>query len=160
MTDDAFQRAPFTVPKAVAGHQRPVYPPSYYEQILLLVARGREELTAFRDDPTTIQIANRDPNPVQIWMWRVDFPVRLIALRLQGFGTLWNSLPFPCTPLLRTKWHLLVIQPFGHNRHGSRIKQPPTSKVGGCCAPFRGEQSRHLTQCRLGRGLPACQVSS
>jgi len=33
--------------------------------------------------------------------------------------------------------------------------------VGGCCAPFRGgELGSHLTQCRLGRGLPLYQVVS
>jgi len=25
---------------------------------------------------------------------------------------------------------------------------------GGCCAPFHGQLGSHLTQCRLGRGLP------
>jgi len=34
-------------------------------------------------------------------------------------------------------------------------------KVGGCCVPFRGgELDPHLTQCRLGRGLPPNQVAS
>jgi len=44
------------------------------------------------------------------------------------------------------------IQPFDHNRHGS--------KTGGC-APFRGELEPHLTQRRLGlgRGLPPYQVA-
>jgi len=36
-------------------------------------------------------------------------------------------------------------QPFGHNRYAP--------KIGGC-APFRGELGPHLTQCRLGHGLP------
>jgi len=36
------------------------------------------------------------------------------------------------------------MQPFGHNTW---------AKTGGCCAPFGGERSSHLTQCRLGRGL-------
>jgi len=31
--------------------------------------------------------------------------------------------------------------------------------VGGC-APFRGELGPHLTQCRLGRGVPPYQVAS
>ena len=32
---------------------------------------------------------------------------------------------------------------------------------GACCAPFRGgELGPHLTQCRLGRGLPPYQVAS
>jgi len=38
------------------------------------------------------------------------------------------------------------MQPFGHKRNGS--------KIGGC-APFgEGKLGPHLTQCRLGRGLP------
>jgi len=33
-------------------------------------------------------------------------------------------------------------------------------KVGGCCAPFRGEElDPHLTQCGLGRGLSPYQVA-
>ena len=41
----------------------------------------------------------------------------------------------------------------GRNRHGQ--------KSGGCCAPFRGGSwICHLTQCRLGRGLPPYQVVS
>jgi len=43
------------------------------------------------------------------------------------------------------------IQPFGHNRHGP--------KTGGC-AHFRRELRSHLTQRRLGRGLPPYQVAS
>jgi len=33
-------------------------------------------------------------------------------------------------------------------------------KAGCCCAPFRGGDGSHLTQCRLGRGLPPYQVAS
>jgi len=41
-------------------------------------------------------------------------------------------------------------------------KSGPKSAGGGCCAPFRwgGELGPHLTQCGLGPGLPAYQVSS
>ena len=39
-----------------------------------------------------------------------------------------------------------TFKPFGHNRHGP--------KIGGGCAPFFGGLGPHLTQCRLGRGLP------
>jgi len=31
--------------------------------------------------------------------------------------------------------------------------------VGSCCAPFRGELGPHLTQCRLGGGLPPYQMA-
>ena len=40
-------------------------------------------------------------------------------------------------------------RPFGHNRHGS--------KIGGCPPFLRVELSHHLTQCRLGPGLPPYQ---
>jgi len=33
-------------------------------------------------------------------------------------------------------------------------------KLGGCCVPFRGELSSHLTQCVLDRCLPPYQVAS
>jgi len=33
-------------------------------------------------------------------------------------------------------------------------------KIGGLCPVGEGELGRHRTQCRQGRGLPACQVSS
>jgi len=42
---------------------------------------------------------------------------------------------------------LLRWGPFGHNRHGPKSGR-------GCCAHFCGELRPHLTQCRLGRGLP------
>jgi len=29
-------------------------------------------------------------------------------------------------------------------------------KLGGCCAPFRGELGPHLSQCGLGRGQHVC----
>ena len=44
------------------------------------------------------------------------------------------------------------IQPFGHNRHGS--------KIGGLCPFGKGQLGPHLTQGGWGRGLPPCQVSS
>jgi len=43
-------------------------------------------------------------------------------------------------------------RPFGHNRHGP--------KVGGCTPLEEGELGPHLTQCRMGRGLPPYQVAS
>ena len=45
------------------------------------------------------------------------------------------------------------IQPSGYNRH-----EPKTEEWG--CAPFRGELGPHLTQRRLGQGLPPYQVAS
>jgi len=42
-------------------------------------------------------------------------------------------------------------QPFGHNRHGS--------KIGGA-VPILGGDGPHLTQCRLGRDLPLYQVQT
>ena len=44
------------------------------------------------------------------------------------------------------------IQPFGHNRHGL--------KTGGCVLFLGVGLGPHLTQCRLGRGLPPYQVAS
>jgi len=129
MTDDAFQRAPFTVPKAVAGHQRLVCPPSYCEQIL--VARGRKELTAFRDDTTIIQIVNRDPNPIRIRVWRVDLPVRLIAVRLHGFGTLSgrsHSRRNTCTDARRGRSQVSVIALLNVS---ARVHTTPHSRVNG-----------------------------
>jgi len=41
----------------------------------------------------------------------------------------------------------ILIQPFGHNRHGLLF-------------PFGEELGPHLTQCHLGRGLPPCEVAS
>jgi len=43
-------------------------------------------------------------------------------------------------------------QPFGHSRHGP--------KSGRLLCPFPWGLSPHLTQCRLGRGLPRYQVAS
>ena len=45
----------------------------------------------------------------------------------------------------------ILIHPAVWNRHGPK-------KWGGC-APL-GELGLHLTQCRLGRGLPPYQVAS
>jgi len=43
---------------------------------------------------------------------------------------------------------------------GDRARAKWAKKVGGCCAPFRGGAGSHLTQCRLGQGLPPYQVVS
>jgi len=49
------------------------------------------------------------------------------------------------------------VQPFGHNWHGPwfmRTQASVNSKLGGCCAPFRGESWYR------GRGLSPYQVAS
>jgi len=51
--------------------------------------------------------------------------------------------------VLSSSWH---GRPFGQNRH--------RPKIGEAVVPFWGELGSHLTQCRLCRGLPPCQVSS
>jgi len=52
---------------------------------------------------------------------------------------------------LRTKWHL---NPY------SRLATIHAPKSGSCCVPFLWVGSGpHLTQCRLGRGLPPYQVA-
>ena len=61
-------------------------------------------------------------------------------------NTKWPG-PRPIPPYQAASWS---IQPFGHNRHGS--------KIGGCCAPM-GELGPHLTQYGQGRGLPPYQVA-
>ena len=39
------------------------------------------------------------------------------------------------------------------------VSEKSGPKSGGCCAPFRVEElGPHLTQCRLGRGLPPHEV--
>jgi len=90
-------------------------------------------------------------------------PVRELAIRELAFP---RVVQLPCEVL---RWACLYVclfagisqqelrrcsdgRPFGHNRHGP--------KSGGCCAPFRGELGPHLTQCRLGWGLPPYQVAS
>jgi len=40
------------------------------------------------------------------------------------------------------------------------LQQTWAEKWVSCCAPFLGELGPHLTQCRLGRGLPPYQVAS
>ena len=42
---------------------------------------------------------------------------------------------------------------FGHNRHGPKSR-------GAAVPPSAGDLGPHLTQCRLGRGLPPYQVAS
>jgi len=52
----------------------------------------------------------------------------------------------------RTKWRLYPSSRLATIDMGR--------KLGGGCALFLGELGRHLTQSRLGRGLPAYQVAS
>jgi len=65
----------------------------------------------------------------------------------------------PCNTMWPGPWSTsipsgdFIHQPFGHNGH--------CPKFGGGCAPLgEGELGPHLTQCRQGRGIPACKVSS
>ena len=56
-------------------------------------------------------------------------------------------------PLCTRAQQLLRWGPFGHNRRGP--------KSGGASVPLSvGELGLHLTQCRLGRGLPPYQVAT
>ena len=75
----------------------------------------------------------------------------------RGAGSLFNTMwPGPVgrglPPYQVASWS---IQPFGHNRHGPK-------SAGAAVPPFLrgGELGRHLTQCRLDRGLPLYQVAS
>jgi len=53
---------------------------------------------------------------------------------------------------LHTKWHL---DPCSH-----LTATDMAQKLRGCAPSAEGELGSHLTQCRQGRGLPACQASS
>ena len=69
-----------------------------------------------------------------------------------GAGSLSNTM-WPGI-YLRAKLHLDSSSPFGYNRHGP--------KSGGADVPpfLGGANTICLIQCRLGRGLPLCQVAS
>jgi len=52
---------------------------------------------------------------------------------------------------LHTKWHL---SPSSH------LATTDTGRKLGGCAPLEGELGPHLTQCRIGRGLPLYRLAS
>jgi len=88
--------------------------------------------------------SRRDGRPCQSKMGRKVGAAVLVPW--SPSNTMW-----PCSRLTLVPSGILIIQPFGRNRRGpksGRLLSPLF--VGGGAA----ELGSHLTQCRLGRGLP------
>ena len=83
----------------------------------------------------------------------IDMGQNLGALPLLGVGA-WSPSNTK-SPGLRP-----TFIPSGISIYAAICPQRILAEIWGDCAPLGGELGPHLTQCRQGRGLPACQVSS
>jgi len=112
------------------------------------------------------------PRLTQCGLGRVILPYQVAYSSIQPFGhnrhgpkTGWGQGPFFLWELgfhrtpsrlgrayHKSKWHLSPSSPLATTDIGR--------KLGGCAPLAEGEVGPHLTQCRLGRGLPPYQVAS